>query len=52
VRTPSSSGKYLTLKVTIEGHCDERGTRESNMALGSAGLAAKEYLVAPPTARA
>ncbi len=38
--------KWPTLKVTIEGHCDERGTREYNMALGQrrAG-AAKEYLV-------
>ncbi|HSB36403.1 MAG TPA: peptidoglycan-associated lipoprotein Pal [Thermoanaerobaculia bacterium] len=37
--------KYPTLKVTIEGHCDERGTREYNMALGQRrSSAAKEYL--------
>jgi peptidoglycan-associated lipoprotein len=38
--------KWPTLRVTIEGHCDERGTREYNMALGQrrAG-AAKDYLV-------
>jgi peptidoglycan-associated lipoprotein len=37
--------KWPTLKVTIEGHSDERGTREYNMALGQrrAG-AAKDYL--------
>jgi len=37
--------KWATLKVTVEGHCDERGTREYNMALGQrrAG-AAKDYL--------
>ncbi|MGE5346416.1 MAG: peptidoglycan-associated lipoprotein Pal [Acidithiobacillales bacterium] len=38
--------KWQTLKVTIEGHCDERGTREYNMALGQRrASAAKEYLV-------
>lgn len=38
--------KWSTLKVTIEGHCDERGTREYNMALGQRRAAsAKEYLV-------
>ena len=26
--------KYATKRVTIEGHCDERGTREYNLALG------------------
>ena len=26
--------KYLTKRVTVEGHCDERGTREYNVALG------------------
>ena len=26
--------RYPTKRVTIEGHCDERGTREYNMALG------------------
>ncbi len=33
-------------KVAIEGHCDERGTREYNIALGEArAKAAKDYLV-------
>jgi peptidoglycan-associated lipoprotein len=27
--------KYPSVHVTIEGHCDERGTREYNMALGA-----------------
>jgi peptidoglycan-associated lipoprotein len=27
--------KYPSVRVTIEGHCDERGTREYNMALGA-----------------
>jgi peptidoglycan-associated lipoprotein len=32
--------------VTIEGHCDERGTNEYNMALGERrAISAKEYLV-------
>ena len=35
------------MKVLIEGHCDERGTRLYNMALGDKRAnAAKEYLVA------
>ncbi len=33
-------------KVTVEGHCDERGTREYNIALGERrATAAKRYLV-------
>jgi peptidoglycan-associated lipoprotein len=33
--------------VTIEGHCDERGTREYNLALGDRRAnAAKNYLAA------
>jgi peptidoglycan-associated lipoprotein len=33
--------------VTIEGHCDERGTREYNLALGERRAnAAKNYLAA------
>jgi peptidoglycan-associated lipoprotein len=38
--------RYSTWAVTIEGHCDERGTAEYNLALGErrAG-AAKTYLV-------
>lgn len=32
--------------ITIEGHCDERGTREYNLALGERrAVAAKKYLV-------
>ena len=39
--------KYPALIFTIEGHCDERGTREYNLALGQRRAAAvKEYLVA------
>jgi peptidoglycan-associated lipoprotein len=37
---------YPTWVVTIEGHCDERGTAEYNLALGDRrALAAKNYLV-------
>jgi len=37
--------KYPQVKVTIEGHCDERGTREYNLALGDRRAnAAKNYL--------
>ena len=33
--------------VTIEGHCDERGTREYNLALGERrASAARDYLIA------
>jgi peptidoglycan-associated lipoprotein len=36
-----------TIKIIIEGHCDERGTREYNIALGeSRANAAKSYLTA------
>ena len=38
--------KYPTWVVTIEGHCDERGTAEYNLALGERrALAVKTYLV-------
>jgi peptidoglycan-associated lipoprotein len=38
--------KYPTWVITIEGHCDERGTPEYNLALGEKrALAAKTYLV-------
>ncbi len=37
---------YSNVTVTIEGHCDERGTREYNLALGARRAnAAKDYLV-------
>ena len=33
--------------ITVEGHCDERGTREYNLALGERrATAARDYLVA------
>jgi peptidoglycan-associated lipoprotein len=38
--------KYATWTVTIEGHCDERGTAEYNLALGERrAVAARAYLV-------
>ena len=38
--------KYPNVRVTIEGHCDERGTREYNMALGERRAnAAKDFLL-------
>ena len=38
--------KYSTWAVTIEGHCDERGTAEYNLALGERrAVAARAYLV-------
>ena len=39
--------KYQSVTVTIEGHCDERGTREYNLALGERrATAVKNVLVA------
>lgn len=39
--------KYPQVTVVIEGNCDERGTREYNLALGARRAnAAKNYLVA------
>ena len=38
--------RYPQVRVTVEGHCDERGTREYNLALGARRAnAVKEYLV-------
>jgi len=38
--------KYPSVRITVEGHCDERGTREYNLALGARRAnAVKEYLV-------
>jgi peptidoglycan-associated lipoprotein len=38
--------KYPTWVVTIEGHCDERGTAEYNLALGERrAVASRTYLV-------
>jgi peptidoglycan-associated lipoprotein len=39
--------KYTQYRITVEGHCDERGTREYNFALGERRAnAAKQYLIA------
>jgi len=38
--------QYPNVRVTVEGHCDERGTRDYNIALGDRRAnAAKTYLV-------
>jgi len=38
--------KFPNVRVTIEGHCDERGTREYNLALGDRRAnSAKNFLV-------
>jgi peptidoglycan-associated lipoprotein len=38
--------KYPNVRVTVEGHCDERGTREYNLALGDRRAnSAKNFLV-------
>lgn len=46
----NNQSKFLnqnpSLKVTIEGHCDERGTREYNLALGEKRASSvKDYLI-------
>ncbi len=39
--------QYPSVTVRVEGHCDERGTREYNLALGQRRAAAvRDYLVA------
>jgi peptidoglycan-associated lipoprotein len=39
--------KFPNVRVTVEGHCDERGTREYNLALGDRRAnAAKNFLAA------
>lgn len=46
--------KYTQYQITVEGHCDERGTREYNFALGERRAnAARQYLIAQgiPAAR-
>jgi len=36
--------RYPQVRITVEGHCDERGTREYNLALGARRAnAVKEY---------
>jgi peptidoglycan-associated lipoprotein len=38
--------KYPSWVITIEGHCDERGTAEYNLALGERrAVAARQYLI-------
>ncbi len=38
--------RYPTMRITIEGHCDERGSTEYNLALGDRRAnAVKQYLV-------
>jgi peptidoglycan-associated lipoprotein len=46
----SANGEYIMnhsdVRILIEGHCDERGTEEYNLALGEKrALAARDYLV-------
>jgi len=46
----NNQAKFLnqnpSLKVTIQGHCDERGTREYNLALGEKRASSvKDYLI-------
>jgi peptidoglycan-associated lipoprotein len=45
-RQSAFASKYQNLAFTIEGHCDERGTREYNLALGERrATAAKSALI-------
>jgi peptidoglycan-associated lipoprotein len=45
-RQASWLAKYPSVRVSVEGHADERGTREYNLALGARRAnAVKEYLV-------
>lgn len=38
--------QYASMNITVEGHCDERGTREYNLALGERRAnSVKNYLV-------
>jgi len=38
--------RWTSTRITVEGHCDERGTAEYNLALGERrGSAVKAYLV-------
>ena len=44
--------QYPSVSVTVEGHCDERGTREYNLALGERRAnSVKDYLSALGIAR-
>ena len=43
--------RYPNVRITVEGHADERGTREYNLALGARRAnSVKEYLVSLGTA--
>jgi peptidoglycan-associated lipoprotein len=45
-KTANFLRSYPQIKVTIEGHCDERGSTEYNIALGDRrAIATKQYLV-------
>ena len=45
--------RYPAVRITIEGNCDERGTREYNLALGARRAnAVKQYLVSNGVASA
>jgi len=45
-RNAELMSKYNTIRIRIEGHCDERGTNEYNLALGERRAeSAKRYLV-------
>jgi peptidoglycan-associated lipoprotein len=46
--------QYANYQITVEGHCDERGTREYNLALGERrATAVRQFLIAQgvPAAR-
>lgn len=44
--------KYSEVAILVEGHCDERGTREYNLALGSRRAASvRDYLVSKGIAK-
>ncbi len=46
-------GQYPSVRITVEGHADERGTREYNLALGDRrAQAAKNFLAAQGVATA
>ncbi|MEE9375679.1 MAG: peptidoglycan-associated lipoprotein Pal [Rhizobiaceae bacterium] len=45
-------GRYNTYQITIEGHADERGTREYNLGLGQRrAVAARDYLASRGVSR-
>jgi peptidoglycan-associated lipoprotein len=46
-RVAAWMNSYPSVTLTIEGHCDERGTREYNLALGERrATASRDYLIA------